>query len=228
MTRPRTYEIAERQREIVAALREADDGHIADRLLRCTEIRLSRRRIDGWPEVCGSAGCRWCGPTLARRWWRGVERWAALDGFQASLVVLSLDRQPGGLRAYTARLRRALRDARDRAARRDRRWRGVALAGMATGNRDLLVLVRHAGIPRAEVADVIRRRWPGVVIGDVGSVSPSWMFTIEDAAEVARTRRGVEPLRVVVLAQRASDVSAPQQTVGQEVQMPVEPMPIVF
>jgi hypothetical protein len=75
----------------------------------------------------------------------------------------------------------------------------VALAGMVTGNASALVLVRHSGIDRVEVADVLRGRWPELTISDLGSASPCWALSVEDAVELARARRGVEPLRIVVL-----------------------------
>ena len=126
------------------------------------------------------------------------------------------------MRAAVARLRRALRDFRDRAARRNGHWRGVAIAGMASADRTAVVLVRHGGIDRAEVADVLHRRWPDAAIGDVGSLSPSWEFAIEDAVELARARRGVEPLRIVVLAQRTS---LTKPSVGRSLAPGLEPMP---
>jgi flavin-binding protein dodecin len=96
---------------------------------------------------------------------------------------------------------------------------------MASADRTAVVLIRHPGIARAEVADVLIRRWPDAIIGDVGSLSPTWEFAIEDAVELARARRGVEPLRVVVLAQRASNVDVGAVERGPK--PPIEPMPIV-
>lgn len=129
MTRRRqTHEKADGQREVITALRSVGCLRIADRLQRCIEVRLSRRHGDGWPEVCRSAGCEWCGPTLAWRWWRGVARWIVEAGGPVSIVVLPLHRETGYLRAHVARTRRVLRDVRDRTARRNWRWRGVALS----------------------------------------------------------------------------------------------------
>ncbi|MBL6454532.1 hypothetical protein JMJ55_04295 [Belnapia sp. T6] len=78
-------------------------------------------------------------------------------------------------------------------------WRSMALAGMATGDSELLLLVRHAEIDRAEVFDVFERRWPDMTLSAVGSISLTWNLTIEDAVEIAHAKRGVEPLRTVVL-----------------------------
>ncbi|MBD0272519.1 MAG: hypothetical protein ICV73_11390 [Acetobacteraceae bacterium] len=99
---------------------------------------------------------------------------------------------------------------------------------MVTGDGAALVLVRHPGIPREEVAEVLRWRWPNLTVSDVGAVSPSWAMSIEDAAELAGTRRGIEPLRIVILAQRAADASAGQRTARYVPPPPVEPMPVAF
>jgi hypothetical protein len=222
--RRRTHAKAGQQRETIAALREVGGAHAAGRLKRCMEVRLSRRHGSGWPEVCRSPGCRWCGPTLAHGWWRGIERWIVEGGDPVTLAVLPLNHGPGGLRAAVARQRRALRDVRDRAARRNRRWRGVAIAGMAAGDRTALVLVRHPGVTRGEAAQVLRRRWPSAAIGDVWAASPSWEMPVEDAAQLARARRGVEPLRIVVLAQRADR----DRGAAPALSAALEPMPVAL
>ena len=162
----------------------------ADMLQRCMEVRLSRRHGSGWPATCRNAGCVWCGPSTARRRWRGIERWITEDDAPVSLAVLPLGPGRGVLRRAVAHLRRALRDVRDRAARRDRRWRGVAIAGMASADGTALLLIRHPGVGRAEVAEALCRRWPGAVVGVAGSLSPSWEMRVEDAVELARARRG--------------------------------------
>jgi hypothetical protein len=57
------------------------------------------------------------------------------------------------------RLRRGLRDVRDRTARRSQRWRAM-FAGMAGGDGIPLVLISHEGVDQLEVLNVLRRRWP--------------------------------------------------------------------
>jgi hypothetical protein len=99
---------------------------------------------------------------------------------------------------------------------------------MATGDGTALLLIRHAGIGRAVIADALRRRWPDALGGDVGAASPSWTFTTRDAAELARARRGVEPLRIVVLAQRTADTSEHLRSTVQDSAKPLEPMPTAF
>ena len=136
------------------------------------------------------------------RWWRGLRHWVAQDGGPVSLAVLPLGHEAGRLRAAVSRLRRACRDVRDRAAGRSGRWRGVVMAGLATAEGTVLVLVGHAGVERADVDRVLGKRWPEASIGTDGEVLPSWSMSAADAAELARLGRGVEPLRVVVPAQR--------------------------
>ncbi len=156
-----------------------------------------------------------------------MHRWITREGAPDSLAVLPSPHSPGALRAAVARLRRACRDVRDRTARKRRRWCGVAMAEMATGDGVMLVLVCHPGVARSEVADVLRRRWPAAVVQDVGAAEPSWSMPTEDAAELARVRRGVEPLRIVVLPQSAADPAMLGLTGAAPAAMVVEPMPIV-
>jgi hypothetical protein len=212
------------QAEVVAALLATGDTRAAARLQRCAEARKARRRGDGWPWTCRSAGCAWCRRALMLRWWRGLRHWVEQDGAPVSLAVLPLGHDPGRLRAAVSRLRRACRDVRDRAARRSRRWRSAAIAGMATGMGFALVLVGHAGLGRVEVVRALSRRWPGAAIGDVDEAVPSWGMSAEDAAELARARRGAEPLRVVVAAQRgARPVDA-----GRDAHAWTGPLPVVL
>ncbi len=222
-------EMRAEQVRVISALRATGDLHLGDRLTRCMDARGARRQDDGWPWTCRTSGCAWCGGTLARRWWRGLVRWAMEDGTApVTLAVLPLHHRAGDLRAAVARLRRACRDVRDRTARRNQRWRGVAMAGMAMGDGTAFVLVRHPGLVRQEVAAVLRRRWSAAVVGEVGAAEPSWSMSAEDAAELARARRGVEPLRIVVMAQRAADACGRGRADAHGAAEPVAPMPIAF
>ena len=155
-------------------------------------------------------------------------QWITEDGAPVSLAVLHLPRPPGALRAAVVRLRRALRDVRDRTARRHAPWSGVAFAGMATGDGTAFVLVSHPGIARSEVPDILRKRWPVAVLQDVGAAEPSWSMSTEDAAELARIRRGVEPLRLVVLPQRAAEGKGRSRAETVAAPVWLEPMPIIF
>ncbi len=228
--RRRSAEVAAAQVRVISALRATGDLHPADRLARCMQARGARRRGDGWPWTCGSAGCAWCGRALARRWWLGFVQWAMEEEDDAAVshAVLPARLCPGDLRAAVARLRRACRDVRDRTARRNRRWCDVALAGMVTGDGTALLLIRHAGVERMEIAGVLRRRWPGSVVGDVGAKSPSWTFTTGESAELARARRGVEPLRIVVLPRRGANTGGRRRADAHELAEQFAPMPIAF
>ncbi len=99
---------------------------------------------------------------------------------------------------------------------------------MADGDGTALLLIRHEGIDQAGIAEVLRWRWPGSVVGPVGAESPSWTFTAEDAAELARTRRGVGHLRTVVLAQCAANTGERRRTAVHEPAVPFAPMPIAY
>ena len=74
---------------------------------------------------------------------------------------------------------------------------------MAQSGDHAAVLIRHEGLGRAEVVEVLRRCWPDAAVTDVPTLPPPWDFGTEDALELARTRRGTEPLRIVVLPQLA-------------------------
>jgi len=49
---------------------------------------------------------------------------------------------------------------------------------------------------------VLRRRWPELVLKNLDNEVPTATMLVDDAADLARFRRGVEPLRIVVLPQR--------------------------
>ena len=216
------------QERVIATLAATGDTLVADRLQRCLEAMTTRRQGAGYPWTCRGAGCAWCGRSLLRRWWRGMRAWIAQDGAPVSLAVLPLPAHPDGIRGAAAGLRRALRDVRDRTARQHTSWSGVALAGMATGDGSVFVLVRHPGIERPEIASVLRRRWPALVVGDAVAAEPSWRMATGDAADLARARRGVEPLRIVIPAQRAADARTPGRTAAEERRTRFEPMPTMF
>ena len=227
--RRRTIEAVAEQERLIAALQGSGDTHVAARLQRCMAAMTTRRQGAGWPWMCrGSGGCVWCRQALGRRWWRGLRHWIMEGGGAATLAVVPLPHSPGGLRPAVRRLRRAVRDVRDRAARRRRAWRAVAIAGMAAGDDQALLLVRRRQIDPEEVAEVFEARWPDAFVGPVGAVEPSWSLTTEDAAELARVRRGVEPLRIVVPPQRVADTGARHRHAALEMPVSLEPMPVAF
>ena len=136
---------------------------------------------------------------MIQTWWEVIRDWAAPD--TSSLAIIRL-LTPTGLRHDVQRLRRSLRDVRDRTARRNKHWRTVCFAGMVGGDGTAFILVEHEGVDRHEVMAVLQRRWPDVVMKNLEDEYPKSATTAEDAADLARFRRGVEPLRIVILPQR--------------------------
>jgi hypothetical protein len=120
-----------------------------------------------------------------------------------------------------------LRDVRDTTARHRKAWRPVAMAGMASGDGTALIPVRHPGLSRGEITDVLGRRWPDLLASDVGAAEPTWSMPIDDVVELAPARRGVEPLRIVVLPQRCS-AALNSERGGISRASEVEPMPWTF
>jgi len=90
-----------------------------------------------------------------------MRQWTA--GTTSSLAIIPAH-SPEGLHNAVRRLRRGLRDVRDRMVRHRNRWRDVCFAGIADGDHVALVLVTHEGIDRHEVEDVLHRRWPDLVM----------------------------------------------------------------
>ena len=142
-------------------------------------------------------------------------RWSA-EATKWSLAIIPLH-SSAGLPDAVRRLRRGLRDVRDRMARRRRRWRDVCFAGMAGGDHTALVMITHEGIDWWEVLDALRRRWPAVVVKSLEQEEPTWVMTADDAADLGRCRRGVEPMRVVIMPQHEWQIASPV----------IEPMPVV-
>jgi hypothetical protein len=220
MTTTHEMEIAyTAQREVIDVLRSIGDADLADRLERCMTARLERHYGDGWPYSCRSAACVWCRRAMIRGWWAGIRYWSE-KAAASSLAVITMP-SPAGLFDAVIRLRRGLRDVRDRTARHWKRWRSVSYAGLMGGDHKALVLISHLGVDRREVQDVLGRRWPSVVAKDLAQEEPVWEMTADDAAELGSRRRGVEPLRVLVMPQKITRVAvAPAPVIG--------PMPVVI
>jgi hypothetical protein len=97
---------------------------------------------------------------------------------------------------------------------------------MAKGDGTAMVLIRHQGIDRPEIVEVLRRHWLNAQVTGITKASPVWDFGIDDAVELARARRGVEPLRIVVMGQgRDADLDLLMVTARSGA---VEPMPALF
>ncbi len=217
------------QSDVISALFAAGSLEVAERLQRCQEERMSRRggeAVRGWPWRCRSAGCWACRRAICQRWWQGVTLWPSDADPSVSLVHLPFVYQPGRLRPAVRYHRRACRDLRDRRARQSHRWRLVAMAGMVFDDRTMLLVARHAGINRREIAQAFQSRWPDASVGKIGTMPASWEFDLDDAVELARVRRGVEPLRIVVLPQRG--VHAGVQSERNVRTGGLEPMPFLF
>ena len=84
------------------------------------------------------------------------------------------------------------------------------------------VPISHQGIDRRELLDVLRRRWPDVVVKGLEHEEPTWEMTAQDAADLGTRRRGVEPLRILVMPQKISRVTVAS------VPVILEPMPVVI
>ena len=81
-----------------------------------------------------------------------------------------------------------------------------------------LVLITHQGINHWEVQNVLSHRWPRVVVKDLAQEQPVVAMSPADAAALGQCRRGVEPLRVVIMPQHyRQPITAPA----------VEPMPVL-
>jgi hypothetical protein len=88
---------------------------------------------------------------------------------------------------------------------------------MAGGDHTALVMITHDGVDQRVVLDVLRRRWPGILVKILEQEQPAVAMTAEDAADLGRCRRGIEPLRVVIMPQQVRQITAPM----------VEAMPVL-
>jgi hypothetical protein len=187
------------QQEVIAVLRSIGESDLADRLDCCMTARRNRHNGDGWPFTCRSAACVWCRRPMIRGWRFGMCQWTAA-ATTSSLAIIPLH-SSAALPDAVRRLRRGLRDVRDRLARHRRSWCDVSFAGMTGGGRVALVLVSHEGIDRCHVEDVLRRRWPDVLVKSLDREEPTWAMSPDNAADLGRCRGGVEPLRIVIMPQ---------------------------
>lgn len=205
------------QQEVIALLRHDRDDDLALRLERCMVARRQRYFGDGWPWTCRSAACVWCRRPMIRAWWKGVCDWSA-EASESSLAIIRLEPSSAWPDAVR-RLRRGLRDVRDRTARQRRAWRDLTFAGMAGADRTAWIMIAHDGVDQDEVQDALRRRWPRVVVkGLAAQEVPQHAVTVEDAVQLGRCRRGIEPLRIVIMPQRAA-LPAPPSI--------IKPMPVL-
>lgn len=223
-TRAEMHSLRDASRQTVVSLRALGADYIADRVERCAVARC--HRVEGHrPWTCHSAGCPWCVRPLLARWLRTLLEVTG-SGPGVSTIVVPVGANDADLRSAARTYRRALRDMRDRAARRRRAWRAVSVAGVLlprAAGRTIVLCVRHDGLTRPEVGTLIRRRWSGAAISASLSVFP--MSTVNpllaDRISLALARRGVEPLRIMVGPQGERSRRLRSRTY-------VEPMPILF
>ena len=78
----------------------------------------------------------------------------------------------------------------------------MCFTGIAGGDGTAFVLVSHEGVDRQEVLQTLRRRRPDVVVKCFEQEAPTLLLMVEDAADLARCRPGVEPLRITIMPQR--------------------------
>ncbi|MGB9152905.1 MAG: hypothetical protein WCD70_07435 [Alphaproteobacteria bacterium] len=121
-----------------------------------------------------------------------------LNGPDSSIVTLPIS---GDQIAFIKRLRRGLRDIRDREAHKDLRWQAVAMGGLVDGLH-AKIIIKHQGIKRHEIEETLSRRWSGVVVAETYDFEPSILMPVNQTANLARHRRGVEAIRVVIFPQR--------------------------
>ena len=141
------------QQKVIEILHEIQDHDLAARLERCMTARQERHFGDGWPYSCRSVACLWCCRAMIRGWWAGFLYWAKA-ATTSTLAIIPLQ-SPSGLPDAVRRLRRSLRDVRDRTARRRRVWRSVCFAGMAGGDGKALVMISHEGVDRKRASEAL-------------------------------------------------------------------------
>jgi hypothetical protein len=219
MTTQREMEISyTKQQQVISLLNKIGHHDLADRLERCMTARQQRHYGDGWPFSCRSPACLWCRRAMVRGWWEGIRYWSDAAP-TSSLAIVSL-RSPAGLPDGARRLRRGLRDVRDRTARRFRRWRTVSFAGMIGGDHRALMLISHQGVERRELLDVLSRRWPDMTLKDFENEEPECRMIPDEAAALGTRRRGVEPLRILVMPQKITRVTVAPM-------LEIAPMPVL-
>jgi len=189
------------QAEVIARLHSLGEDHLSDRLARCQQARLDRQP-GSWPWRCRSAGCWACRRTTVRRWWRGFLGWLG-SGPDLSQVTIPLTATTDVI-STIRRVRKGLRDVRDRAARIDERWSAVVMAGTVSGDH-LVLVVHHAEIERDTLWTALERRWPKAIVSKFETVEPrselSVQTTVQTIVQLAVQGRGIEPIRVVIPVQ---------------------------
>ena len=215
LTREAIIEAESKQAEVIAALATAGQDDLADRMTNCQRCRLWRGDGLRWLDRCRLGGCWSCRRPMIRAWWRALTEWAEPD---ATLLAVSLgDDRIAGMRT----LRRGLRDVRDRAAYLRPAWREVAFGGIISGTT-AMVLAVHPHVPQAKMLTVLRQRWSDTVVLNLIGNEPSWRMDTDTAVLLSILRRGIEPLRAVVMPQGIPQLPPPPE------EPYLEPMPMLF
>ena len=68
---------------------------------------------------------------------------------------------------------------------------------------------RTMDIDRREVLDMLRQQWPNAVVKELEQNTPTGALSPADAADLGGCRRGVEPLRAVVMPQQDRQINSP-------------------
>lgn len=96
----------------------------------------------------------------------------------------------------------------------------MSFAGLLGGDHKALVMISHQGIDRREVLEILHPRWPNVLVKELEQEDPTWTMTPDEAAVLGSRRRGVEPLRIVIMPQKVQRVTVAPTPV-------IEPMPVL-
>lgn len=192
------------QGRTISALSVLGEDDISARLTRCQSARILRH--ERWR--CLSAGCWSCRRTAVRAWWRGILAWSP----PGVLLMFRLHHTAGQIIETSRRLRRALRDFRDRRARKHFSWRDIAMAGLVTGDAGWVLA---SGMPAMAV---FGQRWADVRLADSIEM-PSAVMPVLDCVQLAIACRGIQPLRLFVGARGGS--GAARQPV-------IDPMPMLI
>jgi len=215
LSRHAIIEAESRQAEVIAALTLAGQDDLARRMAQCQQARLWRGDGSRWVSRCRLGGCWSCRRPAIRSWWAGLSEWTGPD---ATLVSIPLG---GNVITGVLALRRGLRDVRDRAVHRCGAWREVGFGGIASG-AIAMVWVTHPDIPRISLLAVLRQRWPSTTVLSAVGNEPSWAMDTDTAVHLSTLRRGIEPLRAVVMPQGIHQLPPPSKAPY------LEPMPMLF
>ena len=85
-----------------------------------------------------------------------------------------------------------------------RKLRGEVLRLGRSGDHTALVMITHEGVDRHEVEDVLHRRWTNAIVKSLEREEPTVAMLAGEAADLGRCRRGIEPLRIVIMPEQTT------------------------